>query len=348
MQIEHRDDKDSLFARLQENEEVSEKFWEVEVSVLSILNFKDFFDRLLTEIRDNFDVDHVWISMISSGKVFSFLKSFVASEEFLRHLNVVEKNDFMDIVGTSTKPKLINTGLGKLTFLYLFDQSTEFKSMAIVPITFDGEVCGSLNFADPSSERFRPGLDPRLLEQLGVVVSICLSNVAAHEELKALAFKDPLTELLNRRAMEKALKREFNRARRYMIPLAVVFMDLDDFKQINDTYGHDIGDDVLKFVATSMNNMSRQSDIIARFAGDEFVLILPGTTIQEAQAYIDRLRFYFMDHKMDVGETQIEIGFSCGIASAVDEGVADSSLLLKRADELLFKAKSMKRPKNKA
>lgn len=342
MQTERHEDKEKLFARLKENEETAKKFFEVEVSVLSTLNFRDFFDRLLTEIREKFDVTHVWISMISSGKAFSLLKSFVASEEFLRHLNVVEKSDFLEIVGTSTKPKLINTGLNKLTCLYLFDQTLAFKSMAIVPITFDGDVAGSLNFADLSSERFRPGIDYSLLEQLGVVVSICLSNVAAHEELKALAFKDPLTGLLNRRAMEKALKREFTRARRYIIPLSVVFIDLDDFKQINDSYGHDCGDDLLKFAATTMLNMSRQSDIVARFAGDEFVLILPGTTPQEAKGLLERLRYYFMDHKMEDEEKQIEVGFSYGIASAADEGVTDAMLLLKRADELLFKAKSKK------
>lgn len=340
--METRTNQDKLFARLKENEELAKKFFEVEVSVLSILNFRDFFEHLLTEIREKFEVTHVWVSLISTSKAFNLVKSFVASEEFLRHLNVVERADFLQIVGSSTKPKLINTGLNKLTGLYLFDQTLAFKSIAIVPITFDGEVAGSLNFADVSSERFRPGIDPSLLEQLGVVVSICLSNVAAHEELKALAFKDPLTGLLNRRAMEKALKREFTRARRYIIPLTVVFIDLDDFKQTNDTFGHDCGDDLLKFVAQTMMKMSRESDIVARFAGDEFVLILPGTTPQEAEGLLERLRFYFMDHKMDVDEHQIEIGFSYGIASAVDEGVTDAALLLKRADELLFKAKSKK------
>jgi len=344
MQNVNREDQERLLARLKENEKIAKKFFEVEASVLSTLNFKDFFDRLLTEIKEKFGVPYVWISMISSGKAFSLLKTFVASEEFLRHLNVVEKNDFLEIMGTSLQPKLINTGLNKLRCLFLFDQTMSFKSIAVVPITFDGDVAGSLNFADLSSERFKPGIDPSLLEQLGVVVSICLSNVAAHEELKALAFKDPLTGLLNRRAMERALNREFNRARRYIMPLAVVFIDLDDFKQINDTYGHDCGDDLLKFVATSMMNMSRQSDIIARFAGDEFVLILPGTSPQEAQGLIERMNYFFMDHKMDVDENHnhIEISFSYGIAAGTDEGVKDAETLLKMADEMLIRTKSKK------
>ncbi|MBN2297593.1 MAG: GGDEF domain-containing protein, partial [Deltaproteobacteria bacterium] len=206
-------------------------------------------------------------------------------------------------------------------------------------ISLDGEIAGSLNFADIAKERFSPDIDTSLLEQLGVVVSICLSNVAAHEELKALAFKDPLTGLLNRRAMEKALKREFGRAKRYNTPLTLAFIDLDGFKRINDDHGHDSGDDILIFVASTLMDLSRDSDIAARYAGDEFVLILPGTDREEAGKFMDRMRAYFLGHPVMIQGNPVPVQFSFGIASALDEDVKDTTAFIKRADVALYQDK---------
>jgi diguanylate cyclase (GGDEF)-like protein len=214
-----------------------------------------------------------------------------------------------------------------------------FKSFAMVPITFDGKPSGSLNFADTLPERYQPGIDTGFLEQLGMIVSICLSNVAAHEELNTLAFKDPLTGLLNRRAMENALKREFARAKRYLIPMSLVFIDLDHFKKINDTYGHDYGDDLLRFVASNLTEMARESDIIARFAGDEFVLILPGTSAVEAGKFVKRIEGFFNANSLNFKGNQILAHFTHGIASVGDAGVSDPVSLIKKADEKLYEAK---------
>jgi diguanylate cyclase (GGDEF)-like protein len=214
-----------------------------------------------------------------------------------------------------------------------------FRSIAIIPITFEGKPAGSLNLADTSPERYMPGVDGSFLEQLGIVVSICLLNVAAHEELNTLAFKDPLTGVLNRRAMENALKREFARAKRYMMPLTLVFIDLDHFKKINDKYGHDYGDDLLRFVASNIMDMARESDIIARYAGDEFVMILPGTSHIEAGKYVKRLKDFFSQNSLPVKDTHLRASFTCGIASVGDVGVSDAASLLKRADERLYEAK---------
>lgn len=175
------------------------------------------------------------------------------------------------------------------------------------------------------------------------MVSICLSNVAAHEELKALAFKDPLTGLLNRRAMERALKREISRSKRYGSPLSVAFIDLDDFKEINDTLGHDTGDELLAHVADTLRKLSRQSDIISRFAGDEFVVILPETAAEEADVLIGRIQQYFRDHPMAVSGTTVPVGFSCGIASPEHKAGEDVSSLLKKADELLYRDKQARK-----
>jgi diguanylate cyclase (GGDEF)-like protein len=212
--------------------------------------------------------------------------------------------------------------------------------MAMAPLSLDGEIIGSLNQADFSPERFSPGIDTSLLEQLAVKVSLCLSNVTAHEKLRYMAFHDPLTGLLNRRVMETVLQREFNRARRYKSPLSVVFIDLNDFKAVNDTYGHDCGDDMLQFLGSNLVKMSRDSDVVARFAGDEFVLILPETTAENAEHLMERVCTYLKDTPLKVGPKKITCTISYGVACTRDPLLRDPAALLKAADERLYEAKA--------
>lgn len=210
--------------------------------------------------------------------------------------------------------------------------------MAIAPISLDGELIGSLNQGDPSPERFHPGLDTVLLERLALKVSLCLSNVTAHEKLRFFAFHDPLTGLLNRRALDKALAREFSRAIRYHRPLSIVFIDLNHFKQVNDTYGHETGDTVLQHLASILMQEKRETDIVARFAGDEFVTVLADTVPDEADRFICRIEELVQDPVPIAGKF-IPIRFSYGIASTQDGGYKDAHALLKAADTRLYQVK---------
>ncbi|MDH3897506.1 MAG: GGDEF domain-containing protein, partial [Deltaproteobacteria bacterium] len=189
----------------------------------------------------------------------------------------------------------------------------------------------------------RPGMDTRLLERLAVKVSICLSNVTAHEKLRWFAWRDPLTGLLNRRVMEKVLQREYKRAVRYKTNLTVAFLDLDDFKAVNDRYGHDRGDDLLRYVAGVLEELTRGSDVVSRYAGDEFVIILPGISTKESLLLIQRLQDYFHKNPMDVEEEHITVSVSFGLSSMGDAGVNNPQSLLKKADEVLYSAKEQKK-----
>lgn len=254
---------------MKENEEIALRFHQVETKILSILNFRDFFEVLLHEIRSTLKIPSVWISLIETSDLMSLIRSLESSELIREHINLVDRASFESLVGTRGEPLLVNSDLSPYAIIGPLNQKHIKGSMAIVPISLDGEWIGSLNHADGSKTRFEPGMDTRLLEQLGVKVSLCLSNVAAHERLSFLAFHDALTGLLNRRVMENALAREVLRSARYQSPVSLVFVDLDDFKQVNDTHGHGIGDSLLKYVADTLVKMSRDSDVVARFAADQ-------------------------------------------------------------------------------
>jgi len=336
-------DLNFIIERLRVNEEIAQKFYLVETKILSILNFRDFFDVLLSEIRENFNVSHVWISIIKKSGLSKLISSAGSSDTLKEHLNMIDRTKFKELVGSTTKPILVNSNLKPYFKLFPRGKKYDIKSLAISPISLEGEVVGSLNQADISESRFQPDLDTDFLEHISVKVSICLSNVVAHEKLKFMAYHDPLTSLLNRRVMEDVLKREFTRAIRYKSSLSVVFIDLDDFKSINDTYGHNRGDDLLKHVAKKLIKMCRETDVVARFAGDEFVLILPQTSPENAEILISRLIKDLSKHPLKRKKITIPVSISYGLASTEDKSIKSHLQLLKKADQKLYQAKNTKK-----
>jgi diguanylate cyclase (GGDEF)-like protein len=325
------------------NEETTRKFFEIEKRILSILNFKDLFEVLLDEIKKKFSMPFVWISLIEKSEVISFIEHLETSEILKKNMNIVDKYTFVKLVGTQTTPILVNENLNAYFPLIPRRDKYAIRSIAISPISFEGKIIGSLNQAHVSPDHFKPRLDTSSLEQLAVKVSFCLSNVTAHEKLKFLAYSDPLTGLLNRRAMENALKREFSREKRYQRILSVAFIDLDDFKSVNDTYGHDQGDELLKFVAKQLFDISRDTDIVARFAGDEFILILPETSAESTKNLMYRLKDYFVIHPLKSKNTSIPVSISFGVASTEDRSIKNPAMLLKKADEMLYLAKAARK-----
>lgn len=180
----------------------------------------------------------------------------------------------------------------------------------------------------------------RRVEQLLADKARLAADLAtANEELQRLATQDPLTGLSNRRAFQQAIGRDLARASRGRKPLSVVILDIDHFKRVNDTYGHGGGDAVLKAVSGVLAGSVRQGDVVARWGGEEFALILPETPADGAQVLADRLRTAIADTVVVYDGTEIRVSASFGVASAdvVVPGMADT--LLTSADEALYKAK---------
>ncbi len=336
----------SLLERLKQNEIIARRFHEIEISILTILNFQDFVEKLLSEISTKFSVPYTWLSIIEESNITHYLNSIQDSDLLSTSTAFLSKDDFLGITQNRLKPILANKQLDRFDPILPAVSDYTIGSIAMAPITLDGEVVGSINQADTDTRRFEPGIDTSLLEQLALKVSLCLSNVTAHEKLKFLAFHDPLTGLLNRGVMEKILQREFLRSKRYHIDLTVIFLDLDAFKSINDTYGHDNGDRALCHTADCLNRLKRDSDIVARFAGDEFVVILPSTNRTQAESYIQRVKQELANHPLTANGQEFHIKLSHGISSVFEKGMDSSAILLKAADKRLYKEKQNKSADN--
>jgi len=166
-------------------------------------------------------------------------------------------------------------------------------------------------------------------------------TVAHVEELEEKALRDGLTGLYNRVYLDKALAREYANASEQGWPLSVVFIDLDSFKAINDTHGHQFGDEVLISTAQFIMQEIRQCDIAARYGGEEFVLVLPGLGSAKARKMLDRLRSKYSEKVYATDSVEnIQLSFSAGLATHMEKQRFDSvQALIKVADNCMYRAK---------
>ena len=175
-------------------------------------------------------------------------------------------------------------------------------------------------------------------------VSVSLDNAQLIHELENLATTDSLTRLHNRRYFLERAAAEFERSRRYQRPLSIFLLDADYFKAINDNHGHETGDQVLRALASACHNNLRQLDIIGRYGGEEFVVLLPETSLQKAMEVAERLRAGVEALKVETAVGELDVTVSIGVALATSQ--TDSiAALINEADRALYKAKRAGRNK---
>jgi diguanylate cyclase (GGDEF)-like protein len=210
--------------------------------------------------------------------------------------------------------------------------------VAIVPLFIADTVYGVFFLASRSERRFDFDL-ASMMTLMGHQISLILEKVRLFEETKRLSITDSLTGLYNIRYFYRALESENARSKRYSYKFSLLMFDIDDFKVINDTYGHQVGDDVLREVASILLESSRETDIVARYGGEEFVTILPDSSKEEAFTLADRIRQNICDHAFLMRDKgSIRISISGGVATFPEDGQTAEELL-HNSDLALYDAK---------
>jgi diguanylate cyclase (GGDEF)-like protein/PAS domain S-box-containing protein len=175
------------------------------------------------------------------------------------------------------------------------------------------------------------------------IIALAISNVRLREALKDQTIHDPLTGLYNRRYLEDSLHREICRARRTGISVGIIMLDVDNFKQFNDSFGHPIGDQLLRALGTYLKGLVRPEDIPCRFGGEEFTLVLPGASRDIAYERAEKARKGFrnlrLNDTLDFGAAAETISLSGGVAVYPEDG-DDAGQVLKAADRALYRAKT--------
>lgn len=213
----------------------------------------------------------------------------------------------------------------------------DIRSAVIAPLLLEQDVLGALSLESSVTSAFTAD-DLRVLVSFAATATAAIRNAQLHAEVQKLAITDALTGLYNRRGLFELGRHEMERTRRFGHPLSTIWVDVDNFKNINDTYGHQIGDRVLKAVAECLNKNTREVDILGRYGGDEFAILLPETDLNVAVSVAERLRKQVAGTSMTVDGSPVDVSVSIGV-SKVSEAINGLELLFKRADTAMYAAK---------
>lgn len=230
------------------------------------------------------------------------------------------------------------TGLETRTELRLPHRPSRYLDLRVTPLYDDDQnLSGRLIiFRDVTD---RKEVEKDLRHAMDRMQTQLIEINLLQEQLRDQAIRDPLTNLFNRRYLEETLERELARASRELYPLCIVMMDIDHFKNVNDTYGHEAGDIVLKTLADTVTTQSRQGDFVCRFGGEEFVLVMPNIGIEVAKERVNSLHRFIASQYISFGRFNINITLSMGVALYPKHGDT-RELLLRAADRALYTAKN--------
>ena len=213
----------------------------------------------------------------------------------------------------------------------------------LIPMAHEKKILGILSLNTRSQKIFE-SVDTSILEVFSTTASAAIRNSQLHAELQHLAIKDPLTGLLNRRGFYRQAKREISRAKRYEHSLSLIMIDIDYFKQVNDDFGHDIGDQVIQSLGKQCMSVIRSSDLSCRFGGEEFVILLPETKPDTAWEVAERLRREIASMTINTGKGIVSVTISIGITFLDNCDEQDDSRIalermLSQADQALYSSK---------
>jgi diguanylate cyclase (GGDEF)-like protein len=243
-------------------------------------------------------------------------------------------------VANTGKPAIVNDTKKDRRFTARLDSRTRFATHSILcaPLVSRGRTIGVLEIINKRGGKFtRADLD--LLLTLVEPCAIALENAILFQRTEQLTITDDLTKLFNSRYLNLYLGREIKRCKRHGIPLSIIFLDLDGFKGINDQYGHLAGSGTLTEVGLILADGVRESDILARYGGDEFVAVLPETPASGALVIAERLRRSIEENQFlkSLG-LAARISASFGIASYPDHALTPEALIQK-ADQAMYRVK---------
>jgi diguanylate cyclase (GGDEF)-like protein len=217
-------------------------------------------------------------------------------------------------------------------------EETTLGGFLSYPIVTSGRLSGLMALGGRATDR----IDAETRAFLGQVANqahIVVENSWLFDRVKNLAIRDSLTELYNHRHSVELVAQELARVGRYASGVSLLMLDVDHFKQVNDEHGHPVGDSILREVARLLKEMLRAVDSVGRYGGEEFVVLLPHTTVEEARQTAERVRRTVERHRFPAGPRELQITVSVGVASYPSPTVDSPAALIREADQALYRAK---------
>jgi len=341
---------DTVISQARENEQKMQRFQAQELRLIGTRSLAALIQNVLYNYRTAFSLDAV--SLVLYDPQYE-IRRILEEEgtrlaELCNLIFLTERQPLNDLFAGTVTPQL--GAFNAQAHSPLFAKSIpRLHSVALLPLVRYGELIGSLNLGSINEQRFTEASATDFLERLSTIVAICLENTTNHERLKRVGLTDGLTGVNNRRFFDQRIGEEIARALRTREPLACLLMDIDHFKQINDRYGHQAGDHILRQTAALVRDQLRNSDVLARYGGEEFAAVLPNTNERSAFEIAERIRDNVATHGFTLRENtqthHLSVTVSIGIA-VMGAGTIPTDIhplmtgLIKKADAALYQAKN--------
>lgn len=278
-----------LIAASRDNRATHQRFHRFELQLLSCTQLDSLLTQIVEGMIEQFELDTCSLWLYEEGTQLKQLLERVEFSHLAQNVRVVDDHQSLSSFYDNWHIQLIDNN-HFFEKHAIFPGQTQIKSAALLPLIRNGLIVGSLHLGSIQQDRFAPGKGTDFLEHLSHIIAICLENAVHQHRLLHLSLIDMLTRAYNRRAFNEQLEKELSRAHRLKHPLSLLFMDIDYFKMVNDSYGHAMGDLALKEVARISQKHLRAVDMFARYGGEEFTALLPNTDHKLAIQIADRIR----------------------------------------------------------
>jgi diguanylate cyclase (GGDEF)-like protein len=286
--------------------------------------------EIVGHIQKNFRFDHIGIGILDYVTQEIEIKAEAGTTAQTRGKRIAIGSSILGRVARTGESALVQiTGEGHLQGIL-----PGSRAVLCIPITYTETLLGVLNVESQREDAFSPG-DVLIMNTLADLLATALHNVFVFQKLQQQSITDSLTGIKTRRFFWEALSSEWKRAARSGRPFSVVLIDLDKFKEVNDTLGHLEGDIVLARVARLLEQKCRQSNVVARYGGDEFIILMPETGIEQAQVLAERLRLWLVN---DATLQERQISGSFGVASFPAHGFSVEDII-RAADAGMYVSK---------
>lgn len=330
-----------MLEQARQNEQKLHRIQSLELRLLGAETLANLIDMLLTDYPQEFDLDEV--SLLLVDPEYEIRRVLEEQYEQLPSRLIFDTEFTQKQQDDELFPIL--SAYNKNQHASFFNGSAGLNSVAILPLVRQGRYLGSLNLGSKIAGRFIDGFATDLLERLAAIVAVCIENTMNAERLLRTGLTDALTEVNNRRFFDQRILEEVERAGRKDEPLTCLFIDIDHFKQVNDQYGHQTGDEALRLTALLLQSHTRRSDVLARYGGEEFSVLLCNTPLDEALRIAERMRSAVENMRAGTTETDsLRLTVSIGISVLSHDDYTGSTEQLARqlvaeADQALFRAK---------
>ncbi len=307
--------------------------------LVNVSDTKQASDLIVKMVSSILRVSRVSLLLLEPGNKFLVIISGKGLDhEVIKNAKIDKENVVTEEVVKNRRPLFV-TDIEK-SFSIRNRPNYYNNSFITYPIIHQNRLLGTLNISNKIDRQLFNHDDLTRLSDLIPFIASSLYNMVSTAELEKLAITYELSQLYNRRYFYQRLTEEFQRAKRYQSNFSLIIADLDGLKEINDIYGHLVGDNIIKVVGERINKSVRDIDCVARIGGDEFVIICPKANANQARLLAERVRLEINQNPISCGDSTVQLSISCGVASyPVDDTLADS--LVEKADEALYQAKTM-------